>query len=231
MRFVSFAEVAERFRGKRVAIVGGAPTVLRNRPGLVDAHDIVVRVNNYRLGDEQGKRCDVFYSFFGGSIKKSANELKRDGVTLCMSKVPNSKPIKSPWHEKNRKPNGVDFRTIYRDRAAFWFCDTFIPDDARFLRAFELLGGHIPTTGFSAILDVLDCGPASLYLTGFDGFTSGLHNVNERWRPGDPTDPIGHRPMLELQWLTQNAERYPFQFDEWLRQRIENFRTAETIPA
>lgn len=200
-RFVSWPDVVQRMRGKRVAVVGGAPTALQNEPGFVDGHDVVVRVNNYRTGERQGHRCDVWYSFFGGSIEKTADEAKRDGVTLCLCKCPDSKPINSEWHEKRGKQNGVDFRYIYRNRDAFWFCDTWIPDDARFMRSFNLLGGHIPTTGFSAILDVIDCDPASLYVTGFDGFTSGLHNVNEKWRPGDPSDPIGHRPDLEMEWL------------------------------
>ena len=65
-------------RGKRVAVVGGGPTVLENRPGFIDRHDVVVRVNNYRTGSAQGTRCDVFYSFFGGSIKKTPAELRAE---------------------------------------------------------------------------------------------------------------------------------------------------------
>lgn len=231
MRFVSLVEVVERFHGKRVALVGGAPTVLDNKPGFVDGHDVVVRVNNYRTGEKQGVRCDVFYSFFGGSIKKTAEELKADGVTLCMCKVPNSRPINSAWHESRRKLNGIDFRYIFEVRKSWWFCDTYIPDDAHFIRSFELLGRHIPTTGFAAILDVLGCMPRELYLTGFDGFASGLHNVNEKWRPGDPSDPIGHRPGQELAWLARNADRFPVRFDEALQQRISNIMTAESTDA
>ena len=174
MRFVEFAEVADRLRGKSVAVVGGAPSCLDNAPGFVDLHDVVVRVNNYRTGSAQGTRCDVFYSFFGGSIKKTPAELRADGVTLCMAKCPDAKPIESPWHEKMGKSAGVDFRGIYEARRHWWFCDTFIPEVPHFLRTFELLDGHIPTTGFAAILDVLACEPASVYLTGFDGFTTDL---------------------------------------------------------
>jgi len=201
VRFVTLEEVAARFTGKTVAIVGSGPSSLYNKPGFVDSHDVVVRVNNYRTGERQGVRCDVHYSFYGRSIKKSSRELKRDGVKLCMCKCPDSKPIESEWHERNGHQIGIDFRWIYRLRADWWFADTFIPSDAHFMRSFELLNRHVPTTGFSAILDVLACEPASVYLTGFDFFASGLHNVNEKWRPGDPDDPIGHRPQLEKQRL------------------------------
>ena len=74
------------------------------------------------------------------------------------------------------------------------------------------------TTGFAAILDVLDCQPKNIYLTGFDFFTSGLHNVDERWRPGDPADPIGHRPQAEAHWVQAHADQ--FLFDRRLRQLL-----------
>lgn len=220
MRFVTFEEVATTFRGKTVAVVGSAPSVLQNEPGYVDGHDVVCRVNNYKTGPRQGERCDVHYSFYGNSVRKSAAQLQADGVRLCMCKCPDSKPIQCDWHERNNKVLGIDFRYIYQTRKDWWFCDTFVPGDARFLATFELLGMHIPTTGFSAVLDILACEPHSVYLTGFDFFTSGTHNVDELWRSGDPFDPIGHDPMRELTWLCENAHRYPLDFDGPLRKMV-----------
>ena len=221
MRFVTFEEAALSITGRSVAIVGSAPSCLENKAGFVDGHDVVVRVNNYRLGEAQGFRCDVHYSFYGSSIRKRADELERDGVTLCLCKCPNSKPIESDWHERNRKTNGIDFRYIYRARAKWWFCDTHIPDAQSFRQSFELLDRHVPTTGFAAILDIVRCEPKSVFLTGFDFFKSGMHNVNERWRAGDPNDPIGHRPELEAAWLAENAERYPITFDRKLNEMLK----------
>jgi hypothetical protein len=102
----------------------------------------------------------VHYSFYGSSIFKTDDELKYDGVQLCMCKCPNSQPIESQWHRRMGKLNGIDFRYIYAARRAWWFTDTFIPDDERFMRKVAMLQGHIPTTGFAAILDVLDCEPS-----------------------------------------------------------------------
>ena len=133
MRFVTFGEAAEHLRGKSVAVVGSGPGVLGNAPGFIDSHDVVIRVNNYKLGEAAGNRTDIHYSFYGTSIRKTAKELAEDGAYLCMCKCPNSKPLSSEWHERNRKPEGVDYRYIYRMREGWWFCDTFIPDDARFL--------------------------------------------------------------------------------------------------
>lgn len=209
-RFVTFAQVAERFRGKSVAVVGSGPGCLENKPGFVDSHDVVVRVNNHKIGGGQGFRTDIHYSFYGTSIRKTREELMGEGVTLCMCKLPDSQPIESEWHRRNGKLLGIDYRYIYRNRSAFWFCDTFVPDDARFLAKFELLGKHQPTTGFAAILDVLACEPRSCFLTGFDFFTSKVHNVDEPWREKNTDDPICHRPDLEAAWIRENAGSLSF---------------------
>lgn len=210
MRFVSFCEASARIRGRTVAIVGSAPSVLENDPGVIDAHEVVVRVNNHKIGSAQGLRTDVHYSFYGGSIRKSARDLQSEGVTLCWCKCPDAKALRSDWHERNGKTNGIDFRYIYQQRKDFWFCDTFVPTPQSFMEKFDLLDRHIPSTGFAAIIDMLACEPKSVYLTGFDFFSSGIHNVDEKWRPGNPQDPIGHRPDLELQWIAANAERLTF---------------------
>lgn len=217
MRFVTFEEAAGHLRGKRVAVVGSGPSVLDNTPGLIDGHDAVVRVNNYKLSPAAGTRCDLHYAFYGSSVTKDKTDLQRDGVNLCWAKCPDAQCIDSDWHASNGKLNGVDFRYIYRARADWWFCDTFVPGVPMLLEKFELLDRHIPTTGFAAILDVLACAPESVYLTGFDFFSSGIHNVDEKWKPGDPSDPIGHRPELEANWIRENRDRYPLVFDRKLR--------------
>lgn len=219
---ISWNSVAEVFAGKRVAIVGSGPGSKGNPPGFVDSHDVIVRVNNYACEPNSGTgmRTDVHYSFYGTSITKTAHELQRDGVRMCMNKCPNGQFIESEWHRKRGKLNGVDFRYIYQARESFWFCDTWVPDVDHFMRGFNLLGGKVPTTGFTAILDVLACSPRHVFLTGFDFFQSGVHNLNERWKPGNPSDPIGHTPEGERAWLLQNFERLPVTMDEMLSQAL-----------
>jgi hypothetical protein len=218
MRFISYETVAQRFEGKTVAIVGSAPGVMDNQPGFIDSHDIVVRVNNYKLDPYKkitGGRTDVYYSFYGNSIRKSASELKSDGVKLCMCKCPDSRFTESPWHIQHRKEMGIDFHWIYEKRKDWWFCDTYIPTTEHFVKNFKLLDNHVPSTGFSAILDIDGFDTKSVYLTGFDFFISRMHNVDEAWhnKAGDG-DPIGHEPRKELGWLRENAER--FQVDDVL---------------
>lgn len=219
-RFLSWSQIKPQFTGKSVAIVGSGPGVLSNEPDFVDSHDVVVRVNNYRLGRQAGHRTDVFYSFFGASIRKASSELIEDGVRLCMCKCPCAKPIKSAWHEECGKTNGIDFRSIYRRRADWWFSDVYIPTIDSFMDKFLILSGHVPTTGFAAILDVLSFKPKLIYLTGFDFFRSGLHNVNEPWREKNMDDPIGHVPERELAWLSDRWHLLPVFGDEVLRRAL-----------
>ena len=90
----------------------------------------------------------------------------------------------------------------------------------------DLLGGHVPTTGFSAIHDVLRFRPAHVFLTGFDFFTSGVHNVNERHKPMNPDDPIGHVPDRECQWLAENLARHPIEADALLGRVLATQKAA-----
>lgn len=221
MRFVTRSDIRPRFEGKAVAIVGSGPGVLDNAKGFIDSHHVVVRINNFKIvPPATGARTDVFYSFFGRSIKTEKYALKRQGVTLCMCKCPNDHAIDSDWHRVNNRMIGVDYRPHYERRKFWWFCDTYIPTKEEFLHSFELLGRHVPTTGFAAILDVLSFNPAEVYLTGFDFYRSGIHNVDERWKARNSTDPIGHVPERELAWLIENQGKYPLMFDRRLSELV-----------
>lgn len=213
MGFCDRSTVRALLQGKRIALVGSGPGSLANPAGFVDSHDVVIRVNNYKLARGTGQRTDVFYSFFGTSIRKRREDLQRDGVKLCMAKCPDAKFMDSPWHERHRKSNGVDFRYIYQNREDWWFCPVYVPTLQEFLAHFNLLGRHVPTTGFSALLDVLGYEPANVFMTGFDFFTSRVHNLNERWKPANASDPIGHRPATEAAWLSRNLGSLPVTVD------------------
>ena len=225
MDFCDRDTVRRVIEGRSVAIVGSGPGCLDNVPHLVDSHDVVIRVNNYKLFPATGFRTDVFYSYFGSSIKKTATELMRDGVRLCMCKCPDAQFIESPWHERNGKMLGVDFRPLYERRRDWWFCNTYVPTVEEFLAHFHLLGGHVPTTGFSALLDVLSFNPMHIFMTGFDFFASRMHNVNERWRKANPGDPIGHVPDVERAWFANHFDRFPITLDARLANVV---RAAQT---
>ncbi len=153
-----------------------------------------------------------------------------DGVDLCMCKCPDSKFIESEWHRKNNKELGVDYRYIYKNRKDFWFCDTYIPETEDYLKYFELLDKHIPTTGFACVLDFLGFPFKSLHITGFDFFTSKLHNVDEEWGDNNKRDPIKHRPDIELAWLKKNIEGKRLTVDKVLRRILDGEKFIKPKP-
>jgi hypothetical protein len=213
MTFVNKDHILEVFENKRVAIFGSAPSCLKNDGKDIDAYDIIVRVNNYKvkgLEDKVGSRTDVHYSFYGGSIKKTAEELEKDGVWLCMCKCPNELVVSHhkmvSWDPKNI---GGDFRPLYRRRKDFWFCDTYIPTKEDFMPHYKLMNNHMPTTGFSCILTIMGLNPKEIYITGFDGFKSGIHNVDEKWNDkSGRVDPICHLPGVEIKMIKSFTENF-----------------------
>lgn len=198
----------------------------------MDSHDIVVRVNNYRCipGSGTGQRTDIHYSFYGTSIKKSREELLSDGVIACWNRLPDAEFMKSEWHRRRNKLPGVDYRCHYKLRENWWFCPTYCSTVSELQDKFDLLGGHMPTTGFSALLDVLSCRPRHVFITGFDFFQTNVHNVNESWRPGDPGDPIGHVPQIEREWFIANIERLPVTMDALLSQAVAGCVAPRATP-
>jgi hypothetical protein len=231
-RYVSFVDksfIKKYFKDKRVALFGSAPSCLENNGKTINEYDIIVRVNNYKIKgfeDRVGTRTDVHYSFYGSSIKKSKEELIEDGVHLCMCKCPNAVCHMTDWHIKNNHKYGCDFRYINKKRENWWFCDTYIPTKEHYMNGFNLLGKHVPTCGFSAILDIIECEPKELYITGFTFMKCEVcgkrgweckcetpavgHNVNEKWRRKNPDDPIKHLPGKEYALLKEYANKYDF---------------------
>jgi hypothetical protein len=60
-----------------------------------------------------------------------------------------------------------------------------------------------------------------MYITGFDFFQSKVHNVNERWRRNNPSDPIGHRPEMEFEWLRKNYAKHNMTLDKKLMAMVK----------
>ena len=120
------------------------------------------------------------------------------------------------WDPPNR---GGDFRWIYENRQDFWFGPVYIPTVDDFMKYYNDLGGHVPTTGYSCILDVLRCDFKELYITGFDGFHSKTHNINEGWRDKKHRyDPVCHVPEVEIKRIKELGKRDNIKLDRYLCQ-------------
>ena len=179
MRKLSDEKLEKFFDNKSVVVVGSAPSVLINSGKNIDSFDIVVRINKIKTGFEEliGNRTTILYSYFGKNIRVDLNEHKID---LLMCKYPDA-DIRG-WVDGLIHPGQCeDFQWVYEYRKGYWKYPVWIPSKSRFKKNWNKLGGYIPTTGFCAVLDILQFSPRLVYMTGFDFFETKIHNINEKW--------------------------------------------------
>jgi hypothetical protein len=216
-----------------VAIIGSAPTVLQNQGHIIDGYDEIIRINNFKVKgidlrrnnydyrSKVGTRTDWHYSFYGSSIRTTKEELK--GIKGHLCKCPNEEIVHlTEWHKKRRLEKGCGWAWIYRARSDFWQAPVYIPTKEHYLKCFHMLSNHVPTTGFSCIWEIINLPVKEIYITGFDFFKSGIHNVNDIWKPGKADDPIKHMPEEELRYLKKWAKEMPeITLDAHLRKLIK----------
>jgi len=168
-------EQLENFiKNKRLLVVGGAPSASKKSKDWYDTFDVIVRCNNYKKINND--RTDVFYSYFGRNIKKTKEELLKDGVKFLINKCPNANMTKVLT---NCDIQDKDYRWIYDLRKDWWFCPLISLTEQNLIRQIGFLDGYMPTVGFSAILFFSKY--TKLDIIGFDCFESGIHNLNEKW--------------------------------------------------
>jgi len=229
-----YSDVVKRFNGRRVVIIGSAPSGKDyNTCDNIESYDDIVRVNNYKTkgvskrgipydySKSLGVRTDYHYSFYGGSIRKTQDDLYRDGIKAHLCKCPNDECHVTDWHIKVNQRQGGDFRPIYRRREKFWFKPVYIPEKGHYMQLFNLLKKHVPSTGFACIWEMIQCKPKELYITGFDFMKTPVHNVDEPWLKGRADDPIGHDWNAEAELFKKWAFKYDFiKMDPVLRRRV-----------
>jgi len=167
-------QLKEYIKGKRLLIVGGAPSASNQPEEWYSSFDIIVRCNNYKKINSY--RTDIFFSYFGRNIKKTKEELSSDGVKFLINKCPNN-----DMTEKCAKYNinMADYRWIYDLRKDWWFCPLVIFTEEELINQIELLGGYMPTVGLSATLFLKQFTKPTII--GFDCFESNIHNLSEPW--------------------------------------------------
>jgi hypothetical protein len=233
LKVLTLSDLKESFANKRVAIIGSAPSVLQNQGDIIDKYDEIIRINNFKVkgvdlkGNNYdyrhlvGSRTDWHYSFYGGSIRTSKAEL--EGIKGHLCKCPNEEIVHlTDWHIKRKAEKGCGWAWIYRARTDYWQAPVYIPTKEHYLRCFYMLGNRVPTTGFACIWEMISLPVKEMYITGFDFFKSGVHNVTEIWKPGKADDPIGHVPQREFEFLKKWVKEMPkITLDKHLRRLIK----------
>lgn len=233
MKTLTLSNLAQIFKDRRVAIIGSAPSARDNTAKFIDGHDEIIRINNFKTvgtdlrghhydyRDKVGYRTDWHYSFYGGSIRTKREDLI--GIKGHLCKCPDKELVhRSQWHEERGLRKACGWAWIYRARTEYWQAPVYIPKVEHYMKCFEMLGGHVPSTGFACIWEFVNLPVKSMYVTGFDFFRSGIHNIDEQWRPGKKDDPIRHIPEKEFEIFKRWAQKMPskIQLDYYLRKQI-----------
>lgn len=168
--------VNDFFCNKKVLVLGSAVCVVQMKAYFMETFDIIVRSNNYKPFNNC-TRTDVYYSFLGGSVKKSMADIVSDGAKWIFCRCPNAD---FSHHADGKYIPGFSFdaREVYVQRKDWFKLPFFIQTMENYELDFKLCN-RLLTTGVSSIVDVLRYKPKQLYVAGFDFFTRLIHNTNE----------------------------------------------------
>lgn len=168
--------VMNYFKGKTVLVLGSAKCVGLLKPDFMDTFEIIVRCNNYKIFNAC-TRTDVYYSFLGGSIKKSMDDIVKDGAKFVFCRCPDMN-FAAHVNGKYIPGKSFDARPVYEQRKNWFKLPYYIQTYKNYRRNYALCD-RLLSTGVSAIIDVLRYDPARLFVAGFDFFTTLIHNVDE----------------------------------------------------
>jgi|WetSurMetagenome_2_1015567.scaffolds.fasta_scaffold01426_28 hypothetical protein len=203
MKQLTEFDVRNFFRGKTVLVLGSAGCVAKLKANFMETFDVIVRSNNYKPFNPC-HRVDVYYSFLGGSVKKSMNEIVKDGAKFVFCRCPDSDFSK---HVGGKYIPGKSFdaRPVYQQRKDWFKIPYFIQTKNNYQKNYELLD-RLLTTGVSSIVDVLRYEPARLFVAGFDFFTTLIHNTDEPCNLNTGHDFPGEYNLVKKLWQDGKIE-------------------------
>lgn len=196
------------FKDKRVAIVGGADSVLNKKNGAyIDDFDVVVRINRgveliKKQQEYVGARTDVlFHSFYDNP--------KEIGWSPITGDLWNEYQVKHVVYSKNYRAvrQGIYDLLLFvrKTRGNNQFAD--LPKDLHTANM-QAVAPYRPTTGFITLNTVFNCQPKELFVTGITFFQT-AHNANyrteeiEEFEKGFRTSLTSHNPKREYEYFKE----------------------------
>lgn len=195
------------FKDKRVAIIGGADSVLQEPLGeYIDAFDVVVRINKgvqliEKQSDFVGTRTDVLFHAFYDRGKQDQG----------------SSPITLDLWEKHNVQNVIFALNYHNSLYAIENLLQFIKD-SNLRRKISQVSKELdqenyrvmksPTTGFIAINTIFNCHPKEMYITGVT-FMKTSHNQEYRTLSETYISNTSHNMELEFQYIKKLYLKHP----------------------
>ncbi len=218
----------KEFKNKRIAIVGAADSVLESENGkIIDGYDIVIRLNKAPhswdsiKSDYLGSKfTHLYHSFF-------ENEFSGGGTIDW--ELYDELGIEKLINPNNSKMGYIAHLNYFKRH--FSFRKTYMLSKASSKLTRNYLSGYTPTTGFSALISVLQCNCSEIYITGFtffktpyaDGYRDELQNINTNQTHIE--DQGLHNPQGEFEAFKKALRDSPcdnIKFDSKLREILQN---------
>ncbi|MDT0649784.1 glycosyltransferase family 29 protein [Autumnicola edwardsiae] len=168
----------EGLKGKRVAIVGAADSVFKERNGkYIDDHDVVVRINKsphtWRKDQSQhvgSKFTLLYHSFFendfSGGGKIDWNMFKEMGIQKVINPNPTKEGLLAHFNYYKRHFSGEKTYMLKRKNYNLFK---------------KKLKGFTPTVGYAALASILQAECKEIFITGFTFFKTPYAG---NYRPG-----------------------------------------------
>lgn len=190
------------FKDKKVAIVGGADSVLNDKLGkFIDSFDVVVRINNGLIPipmqkDYIGEKTDfLFHSFYVRNNDAGSSPIDID----LFSKKVNNMIIFANNYKCSiySLRNFIYFIKITKNKLKFSQINK-----KQFFENKNILHPFGATTGFSAINTILNCKPKELYITGFTFFKTPHNSAYRTFKKDEPIFQSGsHNAEEEYKYI------------------------------
>ncbi|WP_026452241.1 glycosyltransferase family 29 protein [Aequorivita capsosiphonis] len=196
----------EWFSNKRIALIGGADSVLQQKHGdFIDDFDVVVRINKgVELIDKQkdyvGTKTDIlFHSFLDNS-----KEIGSSPITVDLWK---KHKVQHIVYSKNYRiaEEGIYDIILFGKKSGGKTKFSNLPKDL-YMKSLEALAPQCPTTGFIAINTILNCKPKELYISGITFFKTphnGIYRPQniEEFKKHFNNSPKSHNPEREYAYF------------------------------
>jgi hypothetical protein len=233
---IDYGILKELFNGKKIAIVGPADTAYKYKNGsLIDSCDLVVRFNNnYLLVDPEdvektsriGSKTDIIFHIFKYNKDNTAvldvDRLNKQGLMKIISIL----------HDKKTRLIGQrghrGLRVFMKNNRKFLADKLYLIPENYYKKIYNDLGSK-PTVGHIAITTILECVPASVFITGFSYFTTPYaqgyreYTTIEKQLERFEENIHGHDPANELRYFSELLKKttVKVEVDPYLKELIE----------
>ncbi|WP_447643054.1 MULTISPECIES: glycosyltransferase family 29 protein [Chitinophagaceae] len=216
------------FKNKRVAIVGGANSAFKKPLGrFIDDFDVVVRVNKgVEMIEKHSEMIGTRTDFLFHSLFEQPGGLASSPITLDLWKKHDVKHLFF-CHNVESEKYGVNMEKFLIKYRGQYRVTQMTPKMHE--ANMQTIAPYFPTTGFIAINTIMQCMPASLYITGITFFKT-AHQSDyregsvETWNAINNGIESNHSPDAEYQYFIGLYKKYgkTIELDDTLKLILAN---------